>query len=117
MRYETTFPLSFWTVRLLGEISKGGSAGWQSTPSPNMSLRYEDDFAFSALEKQQEQGHSDLLFSSWKQELKLPCDDGLLIAGGRKQSYHQRQSEAREVSQSNLGLCPHLADWFQNAHC
>ena len=82
-----------------------------------MSLQYEGDFGFSALEKQREQGQSDFPFSSWKQKLKLPCDDGLPIAGGRKQSYHQGQSEAREVCQPNLGLCPHLADWLQNARC
>ena len=51
-------------MRLLGEISMEGSDGWQNMPSPNMSLWYEDDFAFSALEKQREQGHSDLPFSS-----------------------------------------------------
>ena len=44
-------PLSFWTMRLLGEISMEGIDGWQNMPSPNMSLWYEDDFAFSALEK------------------------------------------------------------------
>lgn len=36
VRYETIYQLSFWTVNLLGEESKGGKEGSQNIPPQNM---------------------------------------------------------------------------------
>lgn len=46
----------------------------QNMPPQDMSLWHIAYFELKALEKRQVQGHSDSPFSSWKQEIKLPCD-------------------------------------------
>lgn len=47
---------------------------WLNMPLQNIPLWHKDYFELKALEKvQMWKGHSDLSFSSWKQEIKFPC--------------------------------------------